>query len=207
MVAALHRRDARPDVDDDAGALMAEDRREQALRIGAGKGEVVGMADAGRLDLDQHLAGLRAIELNGHDFERLARLDSDCGANIHGALLLFPANRTAGSDARGARRRPRRVHRPESALRQSSLAEVEERVKRPPGRPTSIARNGSAARARRDDAPRRCRRASNRRTFRSGRRARRSPADEGMFRSPLRRRPARPPRRRRRVRCQMSSRN
>ena len=83
MVARLHRRDARPDVDDDAGALMAEDRREQALRIGAGEREVVGVADAGRLDLDQHLAGLRPVELDGHDLERLARLDGDCGLHIH----------------------------------------------------------------------------------------------------------------------------
>ena len=66
VVALLQRRDARPDVDDDAGAFVAEDRREQALRIGAGKGEVVGVADAGGLDLDQDLAGLRAFELNGH---------------------------------------------------------------------------------------------------------------------------------------------
>ena len=42
--------------------------------IGARKREFVGVADAGRLDLDQHLAGARAFELNGHDFERLARL-------------------------------------------------------------------------------------------------------------------------------------
>ena len=67
----------------DAGAFMTEDRRKQALRIGAGKGEVVGVADAGRLDLNQHLAGLRAVELDGHDFERLARLHGDCGANVH----------------------------------------------------------------------------------------------------------------------------
>ena len=66
---------------------MTENGREQALRIGAGKGEIVGVADAGRLDLDQHLAGLRAVELDGHDFERLARFDSDCGANVHAIRL------------------------------------------------------------------------------------------------------------------------
>src|SRR3546814_6082406 len=44
------------DVDDDAGALVAEDRREDAFRVGAGQRVLVGMADAGRLDLDQHFA-------------------------------------------------------------------------------------------------------------------------------------------------------
>jgi hypothetical protein len=76
--------DAGADLDHDAGAFVAEDRREQALRIGARKREVVGVADAGGLDLDQNLAGLRAFELNGHDLERLARLHGDCGANVHG---------------------------------------------------------------------------------------------------------------------------
>ena len=64
MVALLHGGDARADLDHDAGALMAEDRREQALRIGARQREVVGVADAGRLDLDQHLAGRRALQID-----------------------------------------------------------------------------------------------------------------------------------------------
>jgi hypothetical protein len=46
-----------PDLQHDAGALVAEDGGEQALRIAAGEGELVGVADAGGLDLDQHLAG------------------------------------------------------------------------------------------------------------------------------------------------------
>jgi hypothetical protein len=32
---------------------MAEDGREQAFRVGAGKGEFIGVANAGGLDLDQ----------------------------------------------------------------------------------------------------------------------------------------------------------
>ena len=55
---------ARADFDDDAGALVAEDRREQAFGIGARERELVGVADAGRLDLDQHFAGLRAFEVD-----------------------------------------------------------------------------------------------------------------------------------------------
>ena len=58
VVARLDAGHARPDIDDDARALMAEDRRERPSGIGAGERELVGMADAGRLDLDQHLAGL-----------------------------------------------------------------------------------------------------------------------------------------------------
>ena len=83
MVALLRGGDARADIDDDAGALMAEDRREDAFRIGAGERELVRMADAGRLDLDQNFAGPRAFQLNGHDFERLAGLNGDGGADVH----------------------------------------------------------------------------------------------------------------------------
>jgi hypothetical protein len=35
VIAGLNRRDAWPDLDDDAGAFVAEYRREQALGIGA----------------------------------------------------------------------------------------------------------------------------------------------------------------------------
>ena len=72
MVALLHRRHAGADIDDDAGALVAEDRRKQALRIGARQGELVGMTDASRLDLDQHFAGTWAVKLYIRDFERFA---------------------------------------------------------------------------------------------------------------------------------------
>src|SRR5205823_7778829 len=60
---------ARPDIDDDAGALVAEDGGEQPLRIGARAGELVGMAEAGRLDLDQRLAFTRAVEVDRLDDE------------------------------------------------------------------------------------------------------------------------------------------
>ena len=86
MVALLHAGDAAADIDHDAGALMAEDRREQAFGIGAGQREFVGVADAGGLDLDQHLALARSLELDGGDFQRLAGGDSDGGANVHGGL-------------------------------------------------------------------------------------------------------------------------
>ena len=62
------------DIHHDARAFMAEDRRKQPFRIGAGTGEFVGVADAGSLDLDQHLAGLRPFELDVFDDKRFARL-------------------------------------------------------------------------------------------------------------------------------------
>jgi hypothetical protein len=56
MVARLQRRHALAHLQHDARALMAEDRGEQPLGVGARQGEVVGVADAGGLDLDQDLA-------------------------------------------------------------------------------------------------------------------------------------------------------
>ena len=84
VVALLDGGDARADVDHDARALMAEDRRKQPFRVGAGQREFVGVADAGRLDLDHHLALARALELHGRDLQRLSGRDGDGGADIHG---------------------------------------------------------------------------------------------------------------------------
>ena len=83
MVAYRNRGHPRADLDHDARALMAEDRREQAFGIGAGAGEFVGVANTGRLDLDQHLAGLGSIELDGGNLERFAGLEGDCGFDVH----------------------------------------------------------------------------------------------------------------------------
>ena len=72
MVARLHAGDAGPDLQHDAGAFMPEDGREQPLGIGARERELVGVADAGGLDLHQDLARLRSLELDVLDDERLA---------------------------------------------------------------------------------------------------------------------------------------
>ena len=87
VVALLHRGDAGPDVDDDARALVAEDRGKQPFRIGARQREFVGVADAGGLDLDQHFAAARALELDRRHLERLAGRVGHSGANIHGIFL------------------------------------------------------------------------------------------------------------------------
>jgi hypothetical protein len=44
------------------------------------------MADAGRLDLDQHLARARPFEVHLHDFERLSGGNGDGGAGFHGEV-------------------------------------------------------------------------------------------------------------------------
>ena len=73
-----------PGLDHDPGALMPEDRRENALRIGAGQGELIGVADAGRLDFDQDFAGARAFQVHGFQAQWLAGLAGHGSADLHG---------------------------------------------------------------------------------------------------------------------------
>jgi hypothetical protein len=42
------------------------------------------VADPRRLDLDQHFAGTRSVEVDGLDDERLASLVADGGTGLHG---------------------------------------------------------------------------------------------------------------------------
>ncbi len=58
VVAGLHRGDARADLAHDARALVAEDAGNRPSLIEPVERVGVGVADAGRHDLDQHLAGL-----------------------------------------------------------------------------------------------------------------------------------------------------
>ncbi len=66
---------------------MAEDRREQSFRVGAGAGELIGVADAGCLDLDHHLERLRAFELNCFDNQGLTCFVGYSGTDIHCGVL------------------------------------------------------------------------------------------------------------------------
>src|SRR5271157_4925953 len=63
---------ARADVDHDSRPLMPEYGGKEPLRVGARQGELVSVADAGRLDLDENLARFRAVEIDLHDLERLS---------------------------------------------------------------------------------------------------------------------------------------
>ena len=83
VVARLDGFHARADLDHHACALVAQDGREQAFGIVARAGELVGVADAGGLDLDHHLALFRAFEVDLHHFQRAARLQRYGGTGFH----------------------------------------------------------------------------------------------------------------------------
>ena len=93
-------RDAGADLAHDAGAFVAEDRRETPLGIEAGERVGVGVADARRHDLDQHLARFRTVEVDGLDGEFLLRLPGDRGARFHAGILAhFSSARRSGASA------------------------------------------------------------------------------------------------------------
>ena len=88
MIARRHARHATADLDHHPGALVPEDGGEQPLGILAREGEGIGMANAGGLDLDQHLAGPWAVEIYGLDAERLACAGRQRRTNLHRSLLV-----------------------------------------------------------------------------------------------------------------------
>ena len=77
---------------DHPGALVAEHRRRVAGRVGARRGVHVGVADAARLQADEHLAGLRLGEIDLLDHERRAELLQDGGSHAH-CVTLAPGAR------------------------------------------------------------------------------------------------------------------
>ena len=89
MVALVHRRHARPGLDHHARAFMAEDHGKESLGIGTRTGKFIGVADPGRLELDENFAGFRAVERNLGQLERFARLQRNSRAHLHGFLPLL----------------------------------------------------------------------------------------------------------------------
>jgi hypothetical protein len=83
VVARLDRCHAGADFADDAGALVAENRRKNPFAVETIECVGIGVADPGRLDLDQNFAGFRRFQVELDDFKRLLRLESDCGARLH----------------------------------------------------------------------------------------------------------------------------
>ena len=71
VVAGFEVGDAWPNLGDDAGSLVAYNSRHDA-RTQALDGGEVGVAEASGADLDQHLAGARAFQIERLDLERLA---------------------------------------------------------------------------------------------------------------------------------------
>ena len=96
MIAGRHRAHAGPDLDDDAGPFMPQDGREHAFRVLPREGELVGVADSGRLHLDQDLTFFRPLELHGLDLQRLARLERNVALFTftvgYLAVVLVPIN-------------------------------------------------------------------------------------------------------------------
>ena len=84
VVARADQRDAVADALDDARALVPEHARRVAGRVGAGGGVEVGVADAAGDEAHEHLAGLRLLEVELLDDERLAEFLEDGGADLHG---------------------------------------------------------------------------------------------------------------------------
>src|SRR5262249_28858432 len=66
-----------------AGAFVTEDAGEEAFRVRARARELVGMADAGRLQLHQDFAGLRPIQIQRDNFEWLAGREGDGCLSFH----------------------------------------------------------------------------------------------------------------------------
>ena len=93
MVAGGDARHPGADLADDPGTFMAQDRREDPFRIETVERVGVGMADSGRLDLDQHFAGLRPLQVELDDLERLLGLERDGGSGLHDISLGFLVRR------------------------------------------------------------------------------------------------------------------
>jgi len=83
VVADGDRGHARPHLDHHARALVAKNAGEDALGVQAVQRIGVGVADAGGLDLDQHLAGARPLQIDLDDLERTFGLKGDGGAGFH----------------------------------------------------------------------------------------------------------------------------
>src|SRR5690606_23625046 len=66
-----------------AGTFVPEDGREDPVGISARQRELIGVTDAGRLDLDHDLTGPRAFEIHINDFQRFSGLKSNGGASAH----------------------------------------------------------------------------------------------------------------------------
>ncbi|MEH2541386.1 hypothetical protein V1287_005320 [Bradyrhizobium sp. AZCC 1699] len=80
MIAGLDRRHARPDFADDACALMTEYRRKDSFAVESVERVGIGVADSGRLYLNEDFTGLRAFQIDLDDFKRLFGFERDSGA-------------------------------------------------------------------------------------------------------------------------------
>src|SRR6185369_15401723 len=93
VIACLDRRHARPDLADDARTFMTENRRKDSFAVEAVERVGIGVTDSGRFYLDEDLTGLRAVQIDLDDFERLLGLECDSSAGLHLELHIFFSSR------------------------------------------------------------------------------------------------------------------
>src|SRR4029079_14241941 len=89
MVAWLDAGDAGTDFLDDTAAFVTEDYREHAFGVGAGQCEGVGVTNARGDDANEHLAGLRTLQIDFLDAQWFACFPGDRSTRFH---FLLPRN-------------------------------------------------------------------------------------------------------------------
>jgi hypothetical protein len=89
VIAFFERLHAGPDIDDDAGPLVAQNGGKETFGVRTRERELVGVTDSGRPDFDQHFAGARPFEVDRFDRERCACLVGDRGFDFHGRSLTL----------------------------------------------------------------------------------------------------------------------
>src|SRR6185437_14517194 len=86
VVALLERLNAGSHIDHDARTFMSQDGREESFRVRPREREMVGMADAGSLQLHEHFTALGAFQLHCLDAQRLAGLNGNGCTYVHFAM-------------------------------------------------------------------------------------------------------------------------
>jgi hypothetical protein len=73
-----------PDINNDARALMSQDRWEDAFRVGARQREFVRVTDTSGFHFHQDLTFPWPVQLDGFNGKRFTRFMGDSGACLHG---------------------------------------------------------------------------------------------------------------------------
>lgn len=89
MVADLQVLHARASFDHHTRPLMAQNRRECAFGVRTRKCELIGMANPGCLDLDQHLPAFRSIQIDLDDLKGFSAFKGNCRTCLHRSIPSF----------------------------------------------------------------------------------------------------------------------
>src|SRR5581483_1554136 len=99
VVARLHPADARPDLFDDAGALVTADQREAGDDVAMAQ-VLVGVTQPGGHIADEHFTLLRAVEIQLDDLPVLSELPENGSLRLHELHPLVAAMRARSSHSR-----------------------------------------------------------------------------------------------------------